>query len=43
MKDDDLNSFLKLIGDKIETQLNDIDYLFNNTICLVSHLGKIQI
>jgi len=43
MKEDKLNGILKQIGEKIEKQLSDIDYLFNNTICLVSHLGKIQI
>jgi U3 small nucleolar RNA-associated protein 21 len=43
MKDKRLKSKLEGINKEIENNYNTVDYLFNNTMCLISHFGKIQI
>jgi hypothetical protein len=34
---------LVYINSEIEQSINDLDYLFKNTMCMVSHFGNIQI
>jgi U3 small nucleolar RNA-associated protein 21 len=43
LKDKRLKSKLEGINREIENNYNTVEYLFNNTMCLISHFGKIQI